>query len=67
VIQRLNTWLRLKAWPDFDCMDCVGVGSCYCAYHGGSAPGEGPADLHLFLRWLHGFIFIRSSPFWKDL
>lgn len=44
-LTRLKWRLWRVAWPEFDCEDCTGAGfymPCYCAYHGGIAPGIGP-------------------------
>lgn len=71
-IRRFDWWLRGLAWPPFDCIDCIGAGcgygmGCYCDYNGGVAPCEPPGESHEWLRWFHGFLFLTTSPFWKDL
>jgi hypothetical protein len=40
---------------------------CYCLYYKAVAPSAGPLPWHDFLRWLHGFLFVWTSPFWTDL
>lgn len=66
---RVHDGLRNLAWPLFDCADCIGMSQygCYCSYYDCIAPSEGPGDWHLWLRWLHGFLFPTSSPFWTSL
>lgn len=65
---RFDGWLRRKAWPTFDCEDCIGMRDhgCYCAYYDAVAPNTGPTDFHQALRWLHGFLFIKTSLYWTD-
>lgn len=66
----LNWWLRARAWPTFDCEDCIGMltpHGCYCSASDAVAPGEGPSEHHLWLRWLHGWLFQDQSPYWRDL
>lgn len=69
MILAFDRWLRDKAWPTFDCADCIGMAQygCYCSYYNAIEPSVEPGDWHLFLRWLHGFLFIKTSPFWTDL
>lgn len=69
MIRRFDWWLRGLAWPTFDCEDCIGMRDhgCYCLYYKAVAPSAGPLPWHDFLRWLHGFLFVWTSPFWTDL
>jgi len=65
----INRWLYDLAWPSYDCEGCHGLGPAYpceCAYYTAIAPGYGPQTQHVWLRWLHGFIFIHTSPFWTE-
>jgi hypothetical protein len=39
---------------------------CYCSYYNAVAPSTGPGEWHLFLRALHGLIFIWTSEYWTD-
>ncbi len=67
MIWRFNLWLRRLAWPSFGCEGCHGLGDAYpceCAYYGAGGPGVGPSEGQVWLRWLHGFIFTTTSPFW---
>lgn len=69
MISWFNVWLRCLAWPTFDCEDCIGMRDhgCYCAYYDAVAPSQGPGDWHVFLRRLHGYLFMWTSPFWTEL
>lgn len=70
----LWVWSALyqRGWPGYDCIDCIGAGCgyynpCYCQYHNCVGPCEEPTEFHAWVRWLHGFLFTTSSPFWRDL
>jgi hypothetical protein len=68
LITRFDWWFQALAWPSFECKDCTGAGlhyGCYCAYYEAIAPGYGPDDWHMFLRAVHGFLFVNSSPYWS--
>jgi hypothetical protein len=59
-MMNLRTWLYNKAYPGFECQQCVGQDywqGCHCAYAGGISPGEGPGRYHLALRWLYGKLY----------
>lgn len=47
-------WLRSKAYPDFDCQNCLGMPEygCYCSIEGASAPGVGPTRTQRLARWI---------------
>lgn len=68
MIRRFDRWLRDLAWPTFACEDCIGMSQygCYCSYYNAVAPSAGPGEWHLFLRALHGLIFIWTSEYWTD-
>lgn len=64
-------WLYHKGWPAYECIDCIGVGcgyyhACYCAHHDAVGPCEEPGESHEWARWLHGFLFTQTSPFWRE-
>lgn len=48
-------WLYDKAYPSFDCEDCLGVHEygCYCAAMGASAPGIGPTRTQRWALWAY--------------
>lgn len=48
-------WLYSKAYPSFDCEDCVGMREygCYCAAMGSAAPGVGPTGTQRLALWAY--------------
>jgi hypothetical protein len=50
----IRKFLKQKAYPTFDCEDCIGMKDhgCQCAAYEAIAPNTPPTKFHTFLRWI---------------
>ena len=64
-----SAWLHRRAWPLYDCDDCIGMRDhgCYCAAIGSATPGGMIDPTRYGWRLAHGLIFIWTSPFWDEV
>lgn len=69
LLLRLDRWLQAKAWPPFDCDDCIGMREhgCYCFAVGSLTPGGFIDPSRFGWRFAHGLLFIWTSPFWDEV